>query len=47
MLRAHHEGRADLRKPIWTLLVFELWRDHKLGAGRATEPVRTSLRVTA
>ena len=26
MLQAHLSGRADLRKPLWTLLMFQLWR---------------------
>jgi asparagine synthase (glutamine-hydrolysing) len=26
LLRTHLEGRADLRKPLWTLLMFQLWR---------------------
>jgi asparagine synthase (glutamine-hydrolysing) len=30
MLDAHAQKRADLRKPLWTLLVFELWRRHYL-----------------
>ncbi|HEY0304230.1 MAG TPA: asparagine synthase C-terminal domain-containing protein, partial [Longimicrobiales bacterium] len=30
MLHQHLQRRADLRKPIWTLLVFELWRRHHL-----------------
>lgn len=30
MLAAHAERKADLRKPLWTLLVFELWRRHHL-----------------
>jgi asparagine synthase (glutamine-hydrolysing) len=28
LLRAHLENRADLRKPLWTLLMFQLWRRH-------------------
>ena len=28
MIREHREGRADRRKPLWTLLVFELWREY-------------------
>jgi asparagine synthase (glutamine-hydrolysing) len=32
MLDAHAHKRADLRKPLWTLLVFELWRRHHLEA---------------
>lgn len=27
LLREHLEGRADHRKPLWTLLAFELWMD--------------------
>jgi asparagine synthase (glutamine-hydrolysing) len=26
LVRDHEEGRADNRKPLWTLMVFELWR---------------------
>jgi asparagine synthase (glutamine-hydrolysing) len=26
LLREHHAGRADHRKPLWTLTVLELWR---------------------
>jgi asparagine synthase (glutamine-hydrolysing) len=37
LLREHDEGRADHHKPLWTLLVFELWRDQHLAAGR-TQP---------
>jgi asparagine synthase (glutamine-hydrolysing) len=47
MLDAHHAGRADLRKPLWTLLVFELWREQKLQAGRSAPPDRAPVRVTA
>jgi asparagine synthase (glutamine-hydrolysing) len=28
LLKSHLEGRADLRKPLWTLLMFQLWRKH-------------------
>jgi asparagine synthase (glutamine-hydrolysing) len=35
MVDAHAEKKADLRKPLWTLLVFELWRRHHL-ADRST-----------
>ena len=28
LLQAHLDGRADLRKPLWTLLMFQLWRKH-------------------
>jgi asparagine synthase (glutamine-hydrolysing) len=37
MLREHHASRADFRKPLWTLLVFELWRDHHPGGIRPDE----------
>jgi asparagine synthase (glutamine-hydrolysing) len=30
MLNAHADRKADLRKPLWTLFVFELWRRHHL-----------------
>jgi asparagine synthase (glutamine-hydrolysing) len=30
MLAEHRAGTADHRKPLWTLLVFELWRSHHL-----------------
>ena len=26
LLREHREGIRDFRKPLWTLVVFELWR---------------------
>ena len=26
--RPHLDGRADLRKPLWTLLMFQLWHQH-------------------
>jgi asparagine synthase (glutamine-hydrolysing) len=32
LLKAHLEGRADLRKPLWTLLMFQLWRKHHAAA---------------
>ena len=28
LLRDHFDGRKDNRKPIWTLLMFETWRDN-------------------
>ena len=28
LLRTHLDGRADLRKPLWTLLMFQLWHKH-------------------
>ncbi len=31
LLREHRERKADHRKPLWTLLVFELWRREMLG----------------
>ena len=27
LLNDHHAGRADNRKPLWTLLAFQLWYD--------------------
>ena len=36
MLKAHQSMRADLRKPLWTLLVFELWRRHHLAPRMVT-----------
>jgi asparagine synthase (glutamine-hydrolysing) len=33
LLARHLEGRADLRKPLWTLLMFQLWqRNHAQAA---------------
>src|SRR5512140_751483 len=28
VLQLHLDGRADLRKPLWTLLMFQLWHQH-------------------
>jgi asparagine synthase (glutamine-hydrolysing) len=28
VLQTHLDGRADLRKPLWTLLMFQLWHKH-------------------
>jgi asparagine synthase (glutamine-hydrolysing) len=28
LLQAHLDRRADLRKPLWTLLMFQLWQKH-------------------
>ncbi len=28
LLQRHLDGRADLRKPLWTLLMFQLWQKH-------------------
>jgi asparagine synthase (glutamine-hydrolysing) len=39
MLSQHQSMRADLRKPLWTLLVFELWRRHHLEARAASRAV--------
>ncbi len=46
MLRDHAAGRADLRKPLWTLLIFELWREQHLGA-RSASPEALPLSVSA
>jgi hypothetical protein len=36
MLRQHERRERDHRKPLWTLLVLELWRREKLA--RRAEP---------
>jgi len=43
LVREHGEGRADHRKPLWTLLVFELWRQHHGVAAAASGEPRTAL----
>ena len=43
LLREHSHGVADHRKPLWTLLVFELWRQHHLG--RAVVEARSASAV--
>ena len=35
MLRRHLDGRADLRKPLWTLAMFQLWQ-RKWGSAAAS-----------
>jgi len=32
----HQQGRVDHRKPLWTLLMFELWRRRWLASGATT-----------
>jgi asparagine synthase (glutamine-hydrolysing) len=32
LLDQHLQGRADLRKPLWTLLMFQLWQKRHAGA---------------
>ncbi|WP_165067452.1 asparagine synthase (glutamine-hydrolyzing) [Desulfovibrio sp. ZJ200] len=32
LMDAHISGRADLRKPLWTLLVFQLWQQARTNA---------------
>ncbi|HEY0673342.1 MAG TPA: asparagine synthase (glutamine-hydrolyzing) [Longimicrobiales bacterium] len=44
MLRAHASRQADLRKPLWTLFVFELWRQHHL-AGRTAGRTRPGVKA--
>ncbi|MGH9868364.1 MAG: asparagine synthase (glutamine-hydrolyzing) [Candidatus Polarisedimenticolia bacterium] len=34
LVRDHLEGRLDNRKPIWTLLMLQLWQEHWAGVGR-------------
>jgi asparagine synthase (glutamine-hydrolysing) len=46
MLDDHWAGRADLRKPLWTLLVFELWREEHL-VGRDRSETGQAARVSA
>jgi asparagine synthase (glutamine-hydrolysing) len=42
MLDEHHRRVHDHRKPLWTLLVFELWRRHHLQhLGGPTDHVAT------
>ncbi len=31
LLKSHLDGRADLRKPLWTLLMFQLWQKQHAG----------------
>ena len=31
LMDEHVSGRADLRKPLWTLLVFQLWQEARQG----------------
>jgi len=39
LLHEHHEGKADHRKPLWTLLVFELWRErHRVARSQSNRP---------
>jgi asparagine synthase (glutamine-hydrolysing) len=47
LLREHHEGRADHRKPLWTLLVLELWREHHIVArgNRSDDAARERVRA--
>jgi asparagine synthase (glutamine-hydrolysing) len=32
LLQTHLDGRADLRKPLWTLLMFQLWQRNHAGS---------------
>jgi asparagine synthase (glutamine-hydrolysing) len=47
LLSEHLEGRADHRKPLWTLLVFELWREHHLAGRGQRQTSPQPIRVTA
>ena len=40
LLDDHLSGRADNRKPIWTLFAFEQWYEHHLADRMALEPAR-------
>ena len=39
-IREHQEGIRDHRKPLWTLLMFQLWYDHWLQCRRGSKPER-------
>jgi asparagine synthase (glutamine-hydrolysing) len=47
LLREHQEGRADHRKPLWTLFVFEMWREHHIAARTTIREIEEPARVTA
>jgi asparagine synthase (glutamine-hydrolysing) len=38
LIRDHLDGRRDCRKPIWTLLMLQLWDEH-WGRAQAREAV--------
>jgi len=40
LLDEHMSGARDHRKPLWTILQFELWRSRWLGTGAASQPKR-------
>jgi asparagine synthase (glutamine-hydrolysing) len=42
LLAEHERGRADYRKPLWTLFVFELWRRQHLPALRQTPSAKVA-----
>jgi asparagine synthase (glutamine-hydrolysing) len=42
LLDAHARGERDLRKPIWTLLVLELWRRERMEQRSGAAPCRVS-----
>ncbi|MGH7466951.1 MAG: asparagine synthase (glutamine-hydrolyzing) [Longimicrobiales bacterium] len=42
LMDQHERGVADHRKPLWTLLVFELWRRHHLPASRLLQPAKVA-----
>ncbi|MGH7445318.1 MAG: asparagine synthase (glutamine-hydrolyzing), partial [Longimicrobiales bacterium] len=46
LVREHLSGRRDHRKPLWTLLVFELWRRHA-GTPRLPPPAPASVPARA
>ena len=45
LITEHEDGRADHRKPLWTLLVFELWRRHHLAGDRQAAAPREAART--
>jgi asparagine synthase (glutamine-hydrolysing) len=42
LIDQHESGRADHRKPLWTLFVIELWRRQQLPARQQTQPARVA-----
>ena len=48
MIDDHLAGRCDNRKPLWTLLMFQLWHQQFIEQGRAgTPPVSSQLELVA
>jgi asparagine synthase (glutamine-hydrolysing) len=50
LIREHEQGLVDHRKPLWTLLIFELWRSDHLAGRRSAEvaaPVSLGVRTAS